>query len=60
MTVREAVIPDAYEEGYWDDDPKYGRRYLVKGTAEDVGPLLAMLDPVGDDVWRLLTAYPLG
>lgn len=41
----------------WDDDPERGRRALVE-TSVGRKSVLAVLYPVGDDVYRLGSAYP--
>lgn len=56
--VREAVVPDSYEEARWEDHPQHGRRLLVIGRTYAGKRLKVVLEPVDqtDGVWLLRTA----
>ncbi len=42
----------------WDDDPIRGLRAIVEATVGN-HPVAVVLYPIGDDVWRLGSAYRL-
>jgi hypothetical protein len=58
--VREAVAFGADEGTRWDDDDRYGRRLIARGT-DAQGPIEAYLRPIDepDGLWECLTAWRL-
>jgi hypothetical protein len=55
--VREACVPDAYEEAGWDNDPVHGRRLVVTGRTYQGRRLKLILQPIDvtEGIWRLRT-----
>jgi hypothetical protein len=55
--VREACIPDAYDEAGWHDHPEHGRRLFVVGRTAQGLRLKIILQPVDirEGIWRLRT-----
>jgi hypothetical protein len=55
--VREACIPDAYDEAGWHNHPEHGRRLLVECRTSQNVKLKVILLPVdeAEGIWRLRT-----
>jgi hypothetical protein len=55
--VREACIPDAYDQAGWHHHPEYGWRLLVVCHTSDNVRLKVILRPVNapEGIWRLRT-----
>jgi hypothetical protein len=58
--VREACVPDAYDEAGWHDHPVHGRRLLVRGRTAQGKRLRVILQPIDvmEGIWRLRTVLP--
>ncbi len=58
LTVRRAVALGAHDSAWWHTDPVYGRRLVVRGTADGIC-LRALLRPLDreDGLWECLTAW---
>ena len=55
--IREACIPDAYDDAGWHNHPEYGRRLLVDCRTYDNVRLKVILKPINvpEGIWRLRT-----
>lgn len=55
--IREACIPDAYDDAGWHKHPKHGRRLLVVCRTSDNVRLKVILQPINvpEGIWRLRT-----
>lgn len=55
--IREAVVPDCYENARWEDHPDHGRRLLVIGRTHQGKRLKVVLEPIDeyDGIWLLRT-----
>ncbi|MGH3692592.1 MAG: hypothetical protein ACRDRX_01060 [Pseudonocardiaceae bacterium] len=55
--IREACIPDAYDDAGWHNHPEHGRRLLVVCRTSDNVRLKVILKPlnVPEGIWRLRT-----
>ena len=55
--VREACVPDAYDEAGWHDHPEHGRRLVVRCHTAQGRHLKVILQHVDVDegIWRLRT-----
>lgn len=58
--VREACVPDAYDDAGWHDHPVHGRRLLVRGRTAQGKRLRIILQPIDvtEGIWRLRTVLP--